>query len=242
MNLWRFAKGLAVKSLDDNLFLFRFHFLEDLNSVLQKEPWSYAGNLLLMERVVSSTSISNVKLSHVSLWVHVHKLPWLKMTDPMAKLIGDTLGVFLDVDRDRDFGCIGGTMKIRVRWDVSRPLCRKTVIELDDTGDTELEFSYERVPGFCAFCGLLTHWTANCPWRRYHPPNKEDFLFQEVLKANHRQTVSRRFPRSIPASDSVNQLPSPSKSDVGDTHLRETAPAKVTAVATETIAAAHAFV
>lgn len=87
------------------------------------------------------------------------------MTDDMAKLLGDTLGTYIDVKGVEDFACIGGTLRFRVRLDAYKPLCRKTNINFDDIGDREIEFSYERLPEFCAYCGLIVHWTEDCPHR-----------------------------------------------------------------------------
>ena len=69
-------------------------------------------------------------------------------------------------------------MRIRVRLDVTKPLCRGTKARLDKGHETWISFNYERLPNFCYWCGLLSHSDKDCPqW----------LLNKEVLRTEDQQ-------------------------------------------------------
>uniref|UniRef100_A0A2N9IYG3 Zinc knuckle CX2CX4HX4C domain-containing protein n=1 Tax=Fagus sylvatica TaxID=28930 RepID=A0A2N9IYG3_FAGSY len=48
-------------------------------------------------------------------------------------------------------------MRIRVRVDITKPLCRGRRIGLTNGGEGWVSFRYERLPNFCYWCGIPTH-------------------------------------------------------------------------------------
>ena len=62
----------------------------------------------------------------------------------------------------RGVGGGGSYVRIRVRMDAQKPLCRGRKIGLDGKRETLLSFKYERLPNFCYWCGLITHSESDC--------------------------------------------------------------------------------
>ena len=54
-------------------------------------------------------------------------------------------------------------MRVRVRVDVTQPLCRGRVVNLEEGGSTWVSFKYERLPIICYWCGCLDHDKKDCP-------------------------------------------------------------------------------
>ena len=83
------------------------------------------------------------------------------MTPEMAVLIGESIGTVIKSADPLEMR--GGTfMRVRVRVDVSQPLCRGRKIELEDGTEGWVAFQYERLPNLCFCCGLLTHDDKDC--------------------------------------------------------------------------------
>lgn len=76
-----------------------------------------------------------------------------------AKLIGNRLGEFEELDREAAWGAY---MRIRVRLNVTKTLKRVLKIQ-GPTGEVMVvNFSYERLPNFCYLCGKLDHIERDC--------------------------------------------------------------------------------
>ena len=48
-NIWKPAKGIAIRDLDCNLFVFQFFSEMDRKFMLNEGPWAFGGHLLLLK-------------------------------------------------------------------------------------------------------------------------------------------------------------------------------------------------
>ncbi len=48
-------------------------------------------------------------------------------------------------------------MRVRVRLDISKPLCRGRKLGLVKGVEGWVSFEYERMPNFCYWCGIPNH-------------------------------------------------------------------------------------
>uniref|UniRef100_A0A7N2KMA2 Zinc knuckle CX2CX4HX4C domain-containing protein n=1 Tax=Quercus lobata TaxID=97700 RepID=A0A7N2KMA2_QUELO len=55
-----------------------------------------------------------------------------------------------------------GFIRVRVKVDVSKPLCRGRVISLENGRELWVSFKYECLPNLCYWCGCLTHADKDC--------------------------------------------------------------------------------
>ena len=53
-------------------------------------------------------------------------------------------------------------VRVRVRLDITKPLCRGRKIGLSNGEDGWAGFKYERLPNLCYWCGRLTHQDRDC--------------------------------------------------------------------------------
>jgi hypothetical protein len=147
--LWRAAHGFTARDMGNNMLVFAFEDVSDLERVLQSEPWSYDKHLVSFQRVEADTSISEMDCQWVSFWVQIHNLPVRRMNHETASALGGTLGVVEKVVESEEERGHEGCMRVRVKVDISKPLCRGRKARLLAGKETWISFKYERLPNFC---------------------------------------------------------------------------------------------
>ncbi|KAF4395586.1 hypothetical protein F8388_008685 [Cannabis sativa] len=71
-----------------------------------------------------------------------------------------------------DIKIVNGTMKVRVRINITEPLKRGLRVAIDDNGnEVSLLFQYEHLPDFCYDCGIIGHKALDCPLRDFGGDN-----------------------------------------------------------------------
>ena len=66
--------------------------------------------------------------------------------------------IYWGVDKDE-----GRFMRVKVKLDISLPLCRGRVVTFESGKKIWVSFKYERLPNLCYWCGRLTHSDKECP-------------------------------------------------------------------------------
>ncbi|XP_075633889.1 uncharacterized protein At4g02000-like [Castanea sativa] len=119
------------------------------------------GDLLTVLRYDYSIPAHVLVFDQVSLWVQVHDIPFcylsLKVAEDLCVAVGVVNKNSSDVEVDK-----GRVMRVRVRVDVSLPLCRGKVFSLDNGSKGWVSFKYERLPNICYWCGSLNHFDKDC--------------------------------------------------------------------------------
>jgi hypothetical protein len=92
------VKSLITEDREDNLMVFSFEVLEDLERVLDNSPWNIKGSPLFLKRWSKSEAIEDLDFTKAAFWVQVHNLPLDLMTIENAANIGASLGELLVVD------------------------------------------------------------------------------------------------------------------------------------------------
>lgn len=72
--LWRPVKGLFVKELEVNHFLFQFFHELDIQRVMEGTPWTFNRIPLLLERLKLGENPRSLKLTSLAVWVQVYDL------------------------------------------------------------------------------------------------------------------------------------------------------------------------
>ncbi|XP_010507235.1 PREDICTED: uncharacterized protein At4g02000-like [Camelina sativa] len=133
----------------------------DLLEVLDKGFQSYDQWWLVTDRWSEPPPPDS--LQFVTFWVQIRNIPinyYTKETITLlGKLIGQVLEVVVDPTRsqNKDF------VRVKVRFDVSKPLRKSKIINLPKELSTTVYFFYERVQKRCYNCQRLTHVDEDCP-------------------------------------------------------------------------------
>lgn len=83
---------------------------------------------------------------------------------------------------------INDTVRVKIRFNVSKPLRKTKVVNLPSGGQTSILYEYERIHKICFHCQRLTHEQTVCP-----------------IKLCSLQRASDQLPSSSKASDSLQQ-------------------------------------
>ncbi|XP_031092274.1 uncharacterized protein LOC115996968 [Ipomoea triloba] len=161
--VWRPGKGMAVKELTNNIFLFQFFHEIDVQRILNDGPWSFEKNLLILTRFQPNISPLTMDLNRTDFWIQVHDLPMGFFPEKTAKAIGDFIGKFVCTDENSFDGWGRSHLRIRVSIDVTKPLMNKMRIKQNGGEWSWISFRYERLPHFCFTCGLIGHTEKFCP-------------------------------------------------------------------------------
>ncbi|KAL0412613.1 UNVERIFIED_CONTAM: hypothetical protein Sradi_1463000 [Sesamum radiatum] len=118
------VRGMDFKLLDGERFLLKFFHELDRNRVLERCPWAFDKNLVVLAPVEAEDEPTQINLDWCQFHIHIHGLPLGKMTPEIAAFIGNRLGKFKEVELDRNGEVWGSSVRIRVALDVTKPLKR----------------------------------------------------------------------------------------------------------------------
>jgi hypothetical protein len=173
--------------------VFAFEDVTNLERVLQGEPWSYDKYLVSFQRVDVDTDVTEMECGYVSFWVQMHNLPIGRMKREFAVALGTAVREVEHVaESEEKKGCEGCT-RIRVKLDISKPLCRGRKARLASRRETWISFKYERLPIFCYWCGCLTHGDKDCEvWlKNKGAMRREEQQYGAWLQASAEKPVRR---------------------------------------------------
>lgn len=162
-SLWQNKVGVQIEDYSDGIIILTFETQAGKNRMLKGQPWQFAGSYLILTEARASEQISAELFSQITFWVQVHGVPPAHMSKPhgerLGKAIANSMGEFLDFDHNnrRRF------LRFQVRLDVTRPLLRGKLLNLEKNKDNIWVFlRYEKLSKFCYFCGCLDHIQKGC--------------------------------------------------------------------------------
>lgn len=160
--LWRPGRGVHIREIDVNLYLFQFYHEVDIKRVVEGSPWSFNRKALVIARMKDGDVPRSVRLNSLDLWVQIHDLRAGFMTEKIVKEVGNYIGCFVESCPRNFTGVWKEYLRVRVTIDLSKPLKRRMKIRKAGDGWEWIMFKYENVPTFCFICGLLGHSEKYC--------------------------------------------------------------------------------
>lgn len=114
-----------------------------------------------VQRFDGSKALKDIDFKFSSFWIQIHDIPFKYMTEKTAKEIGETIGPLIYPRDVSDWK--GGTfLRVRVRIDTTRPLCRGRRVTFEEGLERWVSFQYERLPNICFWCGMLSYDNKEC--------------------------------------------------------------------------------
>ncbi|XP_075650092.1 uncharacterized protein LOC142620637 [Castanea sativa] len=138
---WRPKNGFKVRNVGNHIILFIFDNEEEVEKIMEGEPWSFNKHLVMIKRYDYSIPVKDLVFEHVSLWVQVHDIPIKYLSREIAEKLCEAAGEvnkepnLVEVDR-------GSVMRIRVRVDTTLPLCRGRIFTLKNGSKGWVSFKY----------------------------------------------------------------------------------------------------
>lgn len=211
--LWRPGRGVYIKELDANLYLFQFYHELDVRRVLDGSPWSFNRRALIIKRMEGNNPRC-MQLDSLDLWVQIHELPVGCMSERVIQEVGNFVGTYVESCPKNFVGGWKEYMRVRVRINLAKPLKRRMKVRKSGNDWQWIVFKYENVPNFCFICGLLGHSDKFCGRLFDTPENEIVKPYGTWMRASfHRQTklIGAKWLRTGNEEDDRNK-----QSELGD--------------------------
>ncbi|KAJ8765838.1 hypothetical protein K2173_015792 [Erythroxylum novogranatense] len=182
-SVWQPLMGMQVREVKTGLYVFQFFHAVDVHRILDMRPCTFDNHLLILDRFGVSSSPFAVPLYHVPFWIQVHGLPSGFRSARVLQDIGNKIGQFLELDPTNFERSWNSYLRMRVSWDVRRPLREGFKLRHDKGDWFTVGFTYERLPSFCFLCGLLSHTERFCPTLLDFAPGQAVRRFSASLRA-----------------------------------------------------------
>ncbi|XP_023918052.1 uncharacterized protein LOC136066625 [Quercus suber] len=183
--LWRGSQRVSIKEVGNNLFLAIFDTKKHMNDILDRSPWSFDKRLVMLKRFTNDVSPENVTFQQSPFWIRVFNIPIKSMNAIVGNYIANEIGVPLLVDAPKSGLAWGPFLRIRVDIDITKPLMRGKMVQVEGMEKGWVHFKYERLPIYYYRCGILGHQEREC-----HKSKKgcitveeDDFQFGPCLRA-----------------------------------------------------------
>lgn len=161
-DLWRPVKGVLIREIGDQKFIFQFFHAMDMRRILEGGPWTFDNQYLILHHLKQGEHPIQIPLYLIPFWVQIYELPVGYISEGVGKQIGNFIGTFLEYDVTNNAGFWRQYMRVRVAVDVRYPLKRCKKIRKPGGDWFIAQFKYERLGSFCFVCGRLGHTERFC--------------------------------------------------------------------------------
>uniref|UniRef100_A0A803NTC1 Reverse transcriptase domain-containing protein n=1 Tax=Cannabis sativa TaxID=3483 RepID=A0A803NTC1_CANSA len=159
----RFLVSVKERAPNSNLYLAAFHCEGDRRRTILNQQWVFDKCPILLEIPDTDSTLSPETMKKIPFWVQVHNIPFSRRSISLAKLLGRIDGTLLEVHQPSLLETWGSYLRIRIMFDVTKPLPRGIPIMFPGLASpTWLELKYEDIPDHCYYCGRLGHSYPSC--------------------------------------------------------------------------------
>lgn len=199
--LWNPAKGLICRDMGANLISFQFHSKRDMDRVLEMAPWQFNKHILVLNLISREVQPSLMCFNRTPFWIRIYDVPMAGRNESALSQIGNRFGEVIEIDRSTLSG-VARSIRMRISMDISKQLKRGTKLRIGTAEPCWLPVTYERLPSFCYWCGLLGHTTRDCEVLPECNDTSEQMQqaqmpFGEFLKASPMKLMQSKVERTI---------------------------------------------
>uniref|UniRef100_A0A803Q5E5 DUF4283 domain-containing protein n=1 Tax=Cannabis sativa TaxID=3483 RepID=A0A803Q5E5_CANSA len=156
-SLWQPGKGVYVKELETNLYLFQFYHELHIQSVIDGSPWTFNKFPLVFHRLKSGENPRAIHIHKLDMWVQIHDLRSGFMMDKVVRSAGGYIGTYVKSDPKNFNGIWRDYLRVRATIDIEKPLKRRMKLCKEKGDWIWATFKYEHLPTFCYICGIIGH-------------------------------------------------------------------------------------
>ncbi|KAL8520777.1 hypothetical protein ACS0TY_011362 [Phlomoides rotata] len=93
------ASGFTEKEMGHNIFFFQFRTREDLQEILQREPWHFEKNPLMLKELEPGAQPSQIRFNTTTFWLRLYDMPPAAQTEKNIRTIIKKCGTFKEIDQ-----------------------------------------------------------------------------------------------------------------------------------------------
>lgn len=188
LHIWSLKKGVVIRAMESNLFLFQFFHWKDVEKVLKGRPWSFENKLLVIQEIDHQQQPTDMVLNHSPFWIRLYNLPFGFRSDKRVESIAKAIGEVMEIEED--FLDVNPFRRVRVRLDITKPLKRHQLIRVQKDTTMKIPLKYEMPPHFCFLCGLLCHTDKDCS-QLDDEEKEKDYSWGTNIRASPRKGLSK---------------------------------------------------
>lgn len=203
---WNTAREVTFRPISKNLMMVQAHCLGDWKRIMEDGPWLFRGYAVMLEEYDGSIP-SPPEPSKVQVWVQIHKIPPLYRTEKIISQLAGRVGEVIKVEMEAISTSEGDFHRARVAVHATKPLTRCVKLAPEGRESMMLWVKYEKVPRFCAHCGLMGHSHLECGTGEY---GEEELQYGTWMVAGE-ESWRRGTPRFRNMTDGARGRGMPSK-------------------------------
>ncbi|PON79279.1 hypothetical protein PanWU01x14_013950 [Parasponia andersonii] len=133
--IWGMHKGINIKEIGLNIFVFSFNCGLEKNRVLEIETWNFNKAFSVLKDFDGRReSPRSREFRFTKFWMQMHNLPLHGMTEVVSHFLANQIGKCIEVEKDSKGKCWG----VWVLIDISKPLRQGAKVRLGTGGPTSL--------------------------------------------------------------------------------------------------------
>lgn len=160
--LWKSGRGLYVKQLESNRFLFQLYHEVDIKRVMEGSPWTFGRFHLVLECLKVGDNPRTVTIKNLDIWVQLHDMSAGFMSQRVVTDMGNYIGRFIEGDTNNFIGVWREYLRVRVSLPLNIPVKRRMKLKKSEENWCWVNFKYEEIPTFCFICGMIGHGEKFC--------------------------------------------------------------------------------
>ena len=90
--LWRTDGGFRIRNQGNNMVLFVFNSLAEVDKILKSQPWCFDKHLIVMQCYANDVLVKDLAFERVHFWMQVHDIPISFQTRKVAEKLYETAG------------------------------------------------------------------------------------------------------------------------------------------------------
>lgn len=177
--IWHPLKGVTCREMGNNMISFEFQAKGDMQRVLSMEPWHFNKHALVLKQASEVSQPSELQFDTIPFWIRLYDLPFIGRDEKTSRIIGGRFGEVMEIDKNT-IGGMTKSIRLRVRIRIDKPVKRGTKIKLGNTTPCWIPITYERMPSFCYWCGMLGHLHKDCEQLRENEDRDESIEESEM--------------------------------------------------------------
>ncbi|XP_048638265.1 uncharacterized protein LOC125610208 [Brassica napus] len=177
--------------LSKTTFQIVFKYEHDLEEVLNKRVWTFNDWSIVIDRWTETPDEDYLK--YLLVWVRIRNIPVNHYTEGAITALGDIIGRVDVVAFDPDKPQTNDYVRVRVFFDVSRPVRRSKVVNLPKGGGSvTILYDFERIQKRCYHCQRLTHEKDKCPILIQERQDKAKAWRKKVSEDNQKEEEGKQ--------------------------------------------------
>uniref|UniRef100_A0A803PJT9 DUF4283 domain-containing protein n=1 Tax=Cannabis sativa TaxID=3483 RepID=A0A803PJT9_CANSA len=211
-NAWTTRSPITFSEYGNGMFMAEFGCEGGMRRVIEGQPWHFDHCLVTSANPAGLDTLLPNQLRYSPFWIQAHSIPFGMKSYKPAKMIGDEVGDFLEVDKTTLLKVSGLFLRVRVLLDVSKPIPRGILVDFRNIHKEKwLNFKYENLPNICFHCGMFDHtltkcvsYLQKCDNQAFPPPLHYKIPLKAPAKSNF-----KRNPFDLTNSFPLEELPLP---------------------------------